>query len=186
MRCFVAIDLDDRIRDAVRVLRDRLGPGSIGWRFLDPERVHLTLRFLGETDPQRIPALSGDLARACALATPATVHLGRLGTFPPRGVARILWVDAADAEPAGALDDLAARVGRVAESHGWPAETRRFRPHLTVARARRGSRPDRPPAGERVEAAPMRVDAVVLYESVLRPEGARYRELDRFQLGGGS
>jgi 2'-5' RNA ligase len=100
------------------------------WRWTDPEGWHLTLAFLGATQPDAAAAILDRLARVLAETDGFAVVAGGLGSFPSHRQARVLWYGVQDGD--GRLAELAARV-RVAS--GTQDETR-FRPHVTLARAR--------------------------------------------------
>lgn len=139
------------------------------------------MRFLGEVD-ERTDAT----ARRCWAETvrghaPFELRPGPLGGFPTRGRPRILWVGV-DADPE--LGRLVESLEVAARHAGFAPETRSYRPHLTLARARRAERTTLP--GEDVvvlPAAPWIASEVVLYQSVLHPAGARYTALERYRLG---
>jgi len=190
MRLFVAVEVPDATRDALaeraREVRSELPKA----RWVRPGAMHLTLAFLGETDEELLPALDRELAPTAAAVTSFELRLGRLGAFPPRGKARVLWAGFAGAtspEPPDELLQLHQGVARaVHQAAGIPPESRPFHPHLTLARLQ-------PPWGradvERFLAAfgeppatLFRVTHGVLFRSELHPSGARYQALRRFSL----
>jgi 2'-5' RNA ligase len=186
MRLFVALEIPEAVRRelARRVagLRERL-PRA---RWVDPEMVHLTLLFLGETPADRVPALSAKLREAFAKHPPMTLRLSGGGTFPPKRPARVAWVgmEAPDELAAVQADAVAAAVGSV----GFEPETRPFKSHVTLARCEPNWPRD---AAEKFAAAfpgdvgpPFRVDRGVLMESKLSPRGARYTVVEAFPLEG--
>ncbi len=131
-RCFVAVMLGDDLRaslaDAVEEWRGRSAEGALRWT--DPDGWHLTLAFLGATDPARVPALVEALATAASTAEASSLDTAGLGAFPSRGRARVLWYGIDDGD--GALRRLAAAVrSALVMPAGEP-----FRAHVTLARAR--------------------------------------------------
>jgi 2'-5' RNA ligase len=184
MRCLVALEPGADARDRIRAARAEWEARFRGWRFLEPDHVHLTVKFLGEALPEVVAGLAGDLQSACAVLAPVRFRLAGLGAFPTRGTPRVLWIGALDAGGEGRLRELAALVDEVAGAHGWAAETRGFHPHLTVARARRGVRPSRPTPETPFDGGVVEARSVVLFESELRPGGSRYLERARFPLDG--
>jgi len=186
MRLFIAVDLPPTVRDALRRQEDDLRRELPGLRWVRPEAIHLTLRFLGEVDETARPPLSAALAAALPGSQPAfRVGVGGLGTFPSRGRPQVIWVGLVEME-AGTLTRLQARVEAAVQEAGFPPEERPFRPHLTIARA--GGQ--RPPAGlverlagrERPGPLSFEVSSVCLFRSILRPEGAEYRRLEEHRL----
>lgn len=184
MRIFLAIDLPESIRTRLGELQGRLRSSLTGWRWVRPQGIHLTIRFLGEV-PQRIDAESREGWRdAAAAVAPFTIGFGALGRFPPRGKPRVMWVAVRQEDRTEGLPRLAERIELAARAAGFDEETRPFRPHLTLARAARGRSPAwtegiDPAIDELVE-----VDRLVLFQSTLSPSGARYTALDSFALEG--
>ncbi len=139
----------------------------------------MTLRFLGAIDPGRVPGLASGVARVLADQTPFSVRLGAPRPFPSRRRPRAVVLEL---EPAPPLAGLVAGVEQAVVRAGLPAEPRAFRPHLTLGRVRRREQPKVPEL-----AAPgteLHVAEVVLFESHLGREGARYSPLERIALGG--
>jgi 2'-5' RNA ligase len=177
VRAFVALELPEAAREAIGALQARLRPRLGRIRLVRPEGAHLTLRFLGETSPVRLASMREALGKTASLCPPFEARLGGLGTFPERGSPRILWLAV---EVPDAVSSLQAACERAAVAAGFPPEGRPFRPHLTLGRWReRAERPDLP---EGTDLGLARVDALVIFRSELRPEGARYTALARFPL----
>jgi 2'-5' RNA ligase len=129
----VAVPLPDPLRlelqawaDAVRATHDLDG----GWRWSDPAGWHVTLAFLGATPPEAVPAILERLTRAVARSRPFSVAAGGLGAFPGRARARVLWYGITD--DGQRLAELAAAVRAATGAQ----DEARFRPHVTLARAR--------------------------------------------------
>jgi 2'-5' RNA ligase len=178
VRAFVALELDARVHAALAELQQRLRPTLGACRFVRPEGIHLTLRFLGPSRPAQLEALTPLLA-AAASACPAFVAPVRgLGTFPDRGSPRVLWLGMELKEAALELQRACERAARQAR---FEREERPFRAHLTLGRWReRVPRPTLPEA----DLGTTRVESLVLFESELHPDGARYTPLARLRLGG--
>src|SRR5262249_18116230 len=133
MRAFVAVDLDDRAREAVaaeqRRLRALLDPGSLRW--VGVAHLHLTLVFLADVPVAQRPALVAAFERPVAQRR-FDLTRGGSGVFPPRGAPRALWigVSAGGSELTTLHDEVVRRV-RVL---GARLESRPFNAHLTLAR----------------------------------------------------
>ncbi|MBI3264733.1 MAG: RNA 2',3'-cyclic phosphodiesterase [Acidobacteria bacterium] len=180
MRLFVAVDLDEASRQAAvrlatnlaRQIEATIRPAPrIGW--ITGERMHLTLRFIGEVDDQ----VASDIQRALEPAYPVQsfdLELGGVGMFPPSGSPRVMWIGITR----GA--DSLARVSRLVEDRlapfGLEKENRPFAAHLTLGRVReRGSAALRALlAGAGFEPRMSRVTHVTLYQSRLSPKGPTY------------
>jgi 2'-5' RNA ligase len=178
IRAFVAFPLSERVRRDVADVIRRLAPSLPDVRFVRDEGVHVTLRFLGWTEAERIAALEAPLRAAAAECPPLDVRVRGLGMFPERGAPRVLWLGL-EMPAAGAA--LQAACEEAAVAAGMEPEPRAFHPHLTLGRwrdrARRPALPDvdlgRAPASE-----------LVLYRSDIRPSGSIYTPLAVFPLGG--
>jgi 2'-5' RNA ligase len=177
VRAFVALELPPGLRLAIGDLQAQLRPRLGSIRLVRPEGAHLTLRFLGDTTPSQVEALRGPLSVAAAQCPACGVRVRGLGTFPDRGRPRVLWLGLELPEP---LVVLQAACERAARAAGFARELRAFTPHLTLGRWReRDVHPELPPA----DLGEARVEALVLFRSELRTEGARYTPLARFPLG---
>lgn len=184
MRIFVALEIPASIQARLREAQERLlDAGWRGIRWVDPERIHLTLRFCGEMAPANVHRLRSSLSPG-APCSPFHLRVGGGGVFPPRGAPRVLWVGVGEDDR---LRRLAAWVEERVVSAGLPPEDRPFRPHLTLGRVRpgrgrtrRGSARDIPAS----ELGVMSVEHVVLFESRLDAGAPRYQPLQRFPLLG--
>jgi 2'-5' RNA ligase len=184
VRLFVAIELPDDLRVRLSEMQRALGCESLPVRWVRPEGIHLTLKFLGEVPQDSIDAIGSALARAAMHHAPFRLEGRGIGTFPERGRPRVIWV--------GLLGDverivaLARSVEEALAPLGFPPEARRFSPHLTLGRFRGSPHADWRLLLERSSGAPFGsfgVDGFSLFESRLKPEGAEYHALTRFRLG---
>ena len=132
-RCFVAVPIGDDLRSslAAAVGDWRSRPDLDGLRWSDPAAWHVTLAFLGATDPARVPDIVARLQEVAAAHAPMRLTTGGLGAFPSARHARVAWYGIDD--PDGGLAALAADIGRALDVE-IPTP---YRPHLTIARARR-------------------------------------------------
>jgi 2'-5' RNA ligase len=192
MRCFVAIELPEATRGALRRIQDDLRAGLDRLRWVRPDGIHLTLRFLGEVAAERAGTLSAALGRRIGGSVPPfALSVRGLGIFPPRGRPRVLWIGLAgsgtgDGDGLEALKRLHGRVEEACAEAGFPGEGRPFHPHLTLARVAAGRPDERIPrlVAERrdAEGGAFAVTAVCLFQSILRPSGTEYRKIKEFGL----
>ena len=185
-RLFVAVEVPDGWRDAARAARAAVDGRQSGLplRWVDPALMHLTLRFLGEVDEQALEPLQRELA---AGVPPVDVELalGPAGSFGAPGRTAVAWL-AVRGDGEG-LRALAERVEAAVVAAGLPSEDRPLRPHLTLARVRRGaSTQQRRAVAEAIAAldppppAAFRARSVALVRSHLGREGPRYETLSRY------
>lgn len=125
IRLFVAIDLPAAIRSCLCGMARDL-PGA---RPVPEEQLHLTLKFLGDVEQERLSPLTKALA---TIAAPSfSLAMRGVGYFPPRGTPRVVWAGIA---PQPGLDQLQARIEQALEQLGFAREARPFSPHITLAR----------------------------------------------------
>jgi len=178
VRLFVGLDLPDDIRDDLAAI----SAGVQGARWVAPENFHITLRFIGEAD--RHQAADLDDALADILAPDFDIKLRGVGSFGTRGRLRALW---AGVEPSSMLTHLHDKVERACMRVGFPAEDRKFKPHVTLARFK--GLPEMSAAGFLNDhvgftAPAFPVERFVLFESLLGGEGAHYVPIREYPLGG--
>jgi 2'-5' RNA ligase len=182
VRAFFAIELDAPARlAAAQVAAElRARPGGDGVRWLRPENLHVTLRFLGEIAREQVAPLAAQVRAQTRALAPFELRLAALASLPPRGRARVLVLELAPGEPLAAL---AGAVERGVVAAGCAPEPRAFRAHLTLGRVReRGAPPSH--AGLRVPSLGFVVTEAVLFESELQRSGSRHTPLERVPLGG--
>lgn len=176
VRSFIALDLPPNVKQTLADVSDRLSSQVDGVRWVRPENLHLTLKFLGNVESDRLAAIGETLGPAAD--TPVLdLSLGEVGAFPRADRARVIWVGLEG--QTDALRALQAWVGASMAGHGFEPESRAFRPHLTLGRARSG-----PVALPEVTVPDLAFEAsqLMLMQSELRPGGARYTPLTVVQL----
>ncbi|HEX2168095.1 MAG TPA: RNA 2',3'-cyclic phosphodiesterase [Longimicrobiales bacterium] len=182
MRTFVALNLPhgERVRlyDALEPLRDK----GLPVRWIDADALHLTVKFLGDTEGPAVEVVDEVLKIAAARRSPLTLRIGGLGGFPSLRRANILWVGVVgDAELAALQRELEPALSRL----GFPREQRPFRPHITIGRTRNGTKPldiERM-AGLLEYESMITVESVELMQSVMGPGGSRYSTVLRRPFG---
>ena len=184
MRLFVSVDLPDDLAEPVADLQDEFADAS-GLNVTDPEQAHVTMKFLGEVDEDRLPALERELAAAVddAGVEPFTVRYGGLGVFPSLEYISVVWLGVE--EGGEELARLHEAVEERTIAMGFDAEDHDFTPHVTLARMEHAGGKDLvqdlvrerdPTIGE------ARVDELRLTESTLTDEGPVYSTVESFPL----
>jgi 2'-5' RNA ligase len=187
IRAFLAIDLPGEVREKIADIQARLKSAMEGVRWTRPEGIHLTLKFFGDIDKSRIGLISDIVEKRTKVFGPLSLAMGRMGGFPNLGRARVLWLGVE-----GDIEKLASLQGSMEddlETLGFAKETRSFKPHLTLGRARssRGMIIGLREAMERTgyeKPDPFRAEGLTLFKSDLLPGGAVYTKLAYFSFGG--
>jgi 2'-5' RNA ligase len=176
-RLFVAVELPEDVREELAAWARRALGGERDVRLLPAASLHLTLSFIGERPVADIAGIA-QLALEPARALPALALDGMIGL--PLRRPRVIAVRIAD--PEGELARLQADVARALEQVGQPAERRRYRAHVTVARIRGERRSRLVGVTEPVPALSFGGEALTLFRSRLEPSGARYEALASIPL----
>jgi 2'-5' RNA ligase len=194
MRVFVALDIDDDIRQRIERFIEGVRGFAPEARWVKPDSLHVTVKFIGEKPPEMIEQLKQALA-SIQIGTIEANFRG-YGFFPTAQAARVFWVGM---ESGAELASLATAVDGAAATLGIPKEDHAFSPHLTLARRAGGSgapgwrKSDEPNRGfrqlqEKLKARPtpefgtMTAREFFLYQSQLMTGGARYTKIGRFAL----
>ena len=137
MRAFVAFEIPEplarELDSHIVALQSKIDARSVRW--VRPEAVHLTLKFLGEVAEGAVPEISSAINQAAAQSAPFAFEVRGLGCFPSMNRPRVIWVGVH--EPSGRLLKLQSELERRLGTLGFEAERRRFHPHLTLGRVRR-------------------------------------------------
>ncbi len=187
MRCFIAIDIDEGIRAELRDLQQDLAQqvdvrkSDVKW--VRPEAMHLTLKFLGEIKDREVVDVCDVVKHVCTRHAAFDFAVREVGCFGGRS-ARVLWVGAG--LDCSALAQLQEDIEEQLAQAGWPQEGRKFSGHLTLCRVRN------PRAGVKlaqvtqqykdVDLGAVLCSAVCVYESTLTPEGPIYTLLGHYNL----
>ena len=189
LRTFIALQIPQTARSVlagtIQSLEDRL---STGLRWVDPNGIHLTLKFLGEVEPSRVDNILDAIGSSAGSMSPFRIKLSGLGTFPNEKRPRVVW-----AGIQGDLDSLVELQEKIEEASwglGFNRERRPFSPHLTLGRVKdQISDSERRQVGDVVSSLSIKtdeswtVDAVHLVRSQLTPSGATYSTLGSAPLG---
>jgi 2'-5' RNA ligase len=188
IRSFIAVELPGELKLALARLQDKLKSGSrapVKW--VDPDSVHLTLKFLGNIDSGIVSKITSILEEAVRGTHPFSVEVSGLGVFPNIRRVQVVWVGlTGEVEKFGQLQQ---RIETGLIPLGFAAESRSFTPHLTVGRVRDYVTPDeRQNLGQLVTSTvfeakyKVNVDAVHLIKSQLTREGPIYSKISTVAL----
>jgi RNA 2',3'-cyclic 3'-phosphodiesterase len=186
LRTFIAIDLTEEVRQRITKHIDTLKAASpdtqATWE--KPGKAHITLKFLGNVEQQRVESIVSALARAASSIGNFSVEIGEAGAFYSRGKPHVLWLGVADQTEG--LARLYSAVERELEGLGFPKEKRPFHPHITIARLKKPEGAKQLASEHKAlgfEPAKLIVSEVLLIESELGPGGSTYRTLSTQTLG---
>src|SRR3974390_1929981 len=194
MRLFIALDIDDAIRERIARFLDGVRGFAPDARWVQPESLHITLKFIGEQKADHVEAIRQRLRGVEGGA--AEIRFAGFGFFPTANAPRLFWLGI-QASPQ--LAELAASVDAATADLGIPREDRAFSPHLTLARGSGGSGSPRRHKGDGpnttfsvmqkrltamgpLDFGTMTAHEFYLYESRLSPSGSKYTKLERFLL----
>ncbi len=183
MRLFVALDLPDAVHKFIRELIDvELRPLCKSARWVRPDGMHITLKFIGHVEAEKLAPIRAALASVHSSA-PVEMSFRGLGFFPTERRPRVLWYGV---EASPNLAPLAADIERGLEPLGIERENRKFVPHLTLARfeSPRGLEKLVRKAEELSSLDPLTTREMQfhLYESTLKHAGAEYRKIESFSF----
>src|SRR2546426_2599621 len=180
MLVFIAVDLPNELRKELATVQRELEPLTDTARWVAPESIHVTLKFIGEVAEKRIEEIDTALTGLTWKSFAITVH--GVGFFPGNRSPRVFWAGM----EAPTMQDLAEELDSRMERLGFDKEKRAFRPHITLARAR-DSRIDSSLVTGSSEYAEhefgsFTVDRIFLFKSTLKPTGAVYERLKEYPL----
>jgi RNA 2',3'-cyclic 3'-phosphodiesterase len=184
IRSFIAVDIPAGIRNELDKLSKELQKTGSEVSWVKSDRVHLTLKFLGNVLPEKIDEIKLALGEAAASSFPFRLQPASCGAFPSLKQMRVIWVGLRGEEEL--LRALQKKVETALSPLGFEPEDRPFRAHLTLGRVK-GKRQLRSLqeallARQNFQTEAFDVTELVLYKSDLRPEGARYTPLFRAAL----
>ncbi len=175
MRCFIAINLPESVKEILTGLQQELGQCGADIRWVRPENIHLTLKFLGDVNDQVV----GDIVKILELAgkehSAFDFDIFGTGVFPNMKSPRVLWVGLKTEE---CFESLHKMIEKGVASLGFKAEKRRFFPHLTLGRFRssrgKSSLIEKIRLFEKNRFGSFNIESVCLMQSILKPAGAEY------------
>jgi 2'-5' RNA ligase len=194
MRIFIGIDLDPDVRSRISRFLEGVESFAPDARWVRPESLHITLKFIGEQTPEQVAAITERLRKVECGAF--EIRVGGYGFFPTSKAPRVFWIGI---QGGTQLPELAERIDTAMAELGIPREERVFSPHLTLARAGAGRRSGSPKrqksdgpsptfavlekrlgALSELDFGTMAAREFILYQSQLSPGGSKYTKLQLF------
>ena len=185
MRLFVAINFTSKDRQKIARSARKLREAELPVRWVEPDQIHLTLKFLGEVRPERVAQVKAAVARVGEKTQPFSLKLGGAGAFPTMRRPKVVWLGV---EATPELRCLKHDIEWELAPLGYDREVRAFHPHITLGRATPEARAGDFRDFEALVAAmkfqaEIQVRTVDVMESHLSPRGARYNKLQASRLG---
>lgn len=189
IRAFIAVELPAEIQAQLEGVAKRLRAArATAVRWVAVQNIHLTLKFLGDTDPADLTRLGELLTPIAGQFPPVELSVGGLGSFPNNRQPRVIWVGV---EIPPQIKALQRSIEAAAEKIGCPREDRPFSPHLTLGRVQKSaSREEIAQISQALAAIQVgelgrfQATSFTLFRSDLRPSGSIYTPLAHFELGG--
>jgi 2'-5' RNA ligase len=189
IRTFIALNLDlaavRAVAQAQRQLRDRCSEAGIEVRWVPPQNMHVTIRFLGQVTEPMVGAIKDVLEPAARSFPQFEIDAEGLGAFPDLERARVVWAGLRC--ESGELERLYRTVSELLEETGFAAEKRPFKSHVTIGRIKSGRSPGLAAcleADSPQEYGTSTIRDLICYRSDLQPKGADYHSLWRLPLLG--
>jgi RNA 2',3'-cyclic 3'-phosphodiesterase len=185
IRCFLAIELPEAIRRKIEEVQKELKLSHADVRWVNPQNIHLTLKFFGNIDESRIDPIGKSLEGLIQTTPSFSLSIRGMGSFPHLKKPRVIWMGLNEGKEV--LVALQKRVDEGLKKIGFEPEERDFHPHLTLGRAKSDRGRDeligRMEKYQEEEFGNFRAERFVLFKSELRPSGPIYTRLRELKLG---
>lgn len=186
MRLFIAIELPEEIRNLLANLQSQLKTSGADVKWVEPQNIHLTLKFLGEVDDHKLNEVIRIIEYITENINPFYIHLYSLGAFPKMNFPRVIWVgiDKGDVQAKEIAKSLEEKMAKI----GIPRENRPFSSHITIGRVRSAFNRDKLAknldnlAYNFAEIPEFLVTKITLFKSTLTPKGPIYEALKETYL----
>jgi len=186
IRSFLAIELPKPILRKIEEVQGDLRLTHADVRWVNPEKIHLTLKFFGDIEESRIDSIFKSIEEPIRNTLPFSIKVRGVGAFPQTKNPRVIWMGLV--EEREALASLQKQIETQLEKVGFQPEDRSFHPHLTLGRMRssrgKGDLVGRIEKHKEEEFGDLQVERVVLFKSDLKPTGPIYTPLGDVKLGG--
>lgn len=185
MRAFIALELSPKLQPPLRKVIRQLNEMGSAIKSVNPDQLHLTLKFLGDINSDLVPEICKRLEGIASKNEPLNITLERLGLFPHIKRPLVIWAGV-DLDHDQLLSQLAGSIDQSLLEIGFEKEERPFHPHVTLARIKR-----KPPESffELIEAKGLEnwgeysCTEIHLIQSELSPSGSIYTKLESFSFG---
>lgn len=179
MRLFTGISLPPGIREEIDAYVASMSALVKGVKWVEVDNFHITLRFIGEVEKERVPALREGLKRASAGKNPFVISLATLGAFPSFSYPRVYWigVDEGQEMVRSLHDDISDELKKV----GFDPEGKKFHPHVTIGRVRKSTSENRL-LPERTHIGAFTAKDFCLFKSTITKKGPIYDIIEKIEF----
>jgi 2'-5' RNA ligase len=185
LRCFIAVEVPGPMRRSIGEMIENLRKSGSDVKWLPPDNVHMTLKFLGSTEESLLEALRESLFKKLSPYSPFYIRISGVGCFPDERRPKVVWVGAHES---GQVRDVQRDIEAEMVKFGFPSEERTFSPHLTIGRVKSRKKMDdllkMLDEYRQVSFGDIEVRGVTLMKSELNPAGAKYFPLAEIPFGG--
>ena len=183
MRCFIAIELSQETTDVLRRIQDELKQSIHGVKWVKPDNIHLTLKFIGDVEKETLEQIKDIMTQAASQTEPFKIKLSSAGAFPTPERPRVIWIGIEEGKKESA--DITGSIEEKLIPLGIEKEDRAFHPHLTLARVKflkDKSSVKNALTSLKVPQIEMTAEKITLFQSTLSREGAIYSVLHESDL----
>ena len=179
IRAFIAIPLDPKIQHSIEYMQDRLKKSNNDIKWVKPENIHITLKFLGDVTTEQINSVKQTLLNCTHNTRPFKVKLSQLGAFPNIECPRTLWIGLKDSKQQ--LNRMAVSLEKALGKIGFQGDQRPFRSHITIGRIRSSKNIDA--LSKSMSNYPISenciqtISKIILFQSILSSEEPIYKSL---------
>lgn len=183
-RTFIAFDIkpSEKVKEVYEIVRHKLRNERINW--IDPDNLHITLKFLGNTEEELIPELIKNTASVITTYNPFTLNLQGLGVFRNIHDPHVIWMGCRIED---SMAELKTELERALKNLGFESESRAFSPHLTLGRIKlirqTNQLKELLTQYKDLEFQKIIIRELIYYESRLTASGSVYTPLHRFTIG---
>jgi 2'-5' RNA ligase len=185
IRSFLAIEIPRTILKKIEEVQEDLKSSRADVRWVNPEKIHFTLKFFGNIDESRIDPIVKSIERSTQTISPFSLKVRGVGAFPHLKNPRVIWMGLVDGKEV--LVSFQKQLEKELEKIGFEPEERAFHPHLTLGRMKsskaREELTGRMERHQEEEFGDFQVERIVLFKSDLKPTGPIYTPLRELRLG---
>lgn len=184
LRLFVAINFNPKIQRSIKHIQDHLGKTDCDVKWVKPKNIHITLKFLGNIEIQKIDVVKQALINHYQNTRSFKIELTQLGTFPNINHPRILWIGLKDSKQR--LNQIVTLLQKALVKIGFEEDKKSFSPHITIGRMRSLKNINLLSESISTYQAPKNltqvITTIILYKSTLTSQGPIYESLYQITL----